>query len=139
MPKSSRSLLIWSQEHKQYVFHTQENAVHWFRKDDEATFSRWLETHTSFAFVGQAGRLSALKETRPCGGSYWYAYRKQGRQAKKRYLGHSDQVTIARLEQEANVLTSQLEPSSLPPEPGRLPSGLILSSKLALPVCHPLW
>jgi hypothetical protein len=29
------------------------------------TFSRWLEAHTSFAFVGHTERLSVLKEARP--------------------------------------------------------------------------
>lgn len=87
MPKPSRSVLIWSQEHEQYEFQAQEHAVQWFREGDEAAFSRWLETHTSFAFVGQAGRLSVLKEARPRGGSYWYAYRKQGRQTRKTLSG----------------------------------------------------
>ncbi|MBV9228884.1 MAG: LuxR family transcriptional regulator, partial [Chloroflexi bacterium] len=136
MPKPLRSVLIWSQEHEQYELQAQEHAVEWFGPGDEAAFSRWLETHTSFAFVGQAGRLSVLKEARPRGAGYWYAYRKQGRQTRKRYLGRTDQVTFVRLEQEANVLTNQLEPSSFLPEPGTLSPELqeiVLSSKLAIP------
>src|SRR5215207_8148534 len=136
MPKPSRYVLIWSHEHEEYELQTQEQPVQWFREGEEATFSRWLDAHTSFAFVGQAGRLSVLKEARSRGAGYWYAYRKQGRQTRKRYLGRTDQVTFVRLEQVAKVLTSQFEPSSFPPEPGTLSSelkGILLSSKLAAP------
>src|SRR5262245_34435147 len=101
MSKPSRYVLIWSHEHEEYELQTQEQPVQWFRPEDEAAFSRWLETHTCFAFVGQAGRLAVLKEARSRGAGYWYTYRKQGRQTRKRYLGRTDQVTFVRLEQVA--------------------------------------
>ncbi|EFH80488.1 LuxR C-terminal-related transcriptional regulator [Ktedonobacter racemifer] len=136
MPKSPRYVLIWSHEQEQYGLQTPEQPVQWFHPGDEAAFARWLEAHTSFAFVGQAGRLSVLKEARPRGSGYWYAYQKQGRQTRKRYLGRSNQVTFARLEQEAQILTNQPELSSFAPEPGTPPSeaqGMLLSSKLSPP------
>ena len=64
MPKPSRNALVWSDESQQYQLHTQGQPVQWFRPGEEATFSRWLEAHTSFAFVGHAGRLSMLNEAR---------------------------------------------------------------------------
>ena len=50
------------------------NSEQWFRSGDEVAFSRWLAEHTAFAFVGKSGRLSILKEARPRGAGYWYAY-----------------------------------------------------------------
>src|SRR5215470_10696702 len=131
MPKPSRHVLIWLPEQEHYELQTQGQSVQWFRPGDEAAFSRWLETHTSFAFVGQAGRLSVLKEARPRGSGYWYAYQKQGRQTRKRYLGRSSQVTFARLEQEAHILTNRPGLSSFAPEPSTPSSevqGMLLSS-----------
>jgi LuxR family maltose regulon positive regulatory protein len=136
MPKPSRHVLIWLPEQEHYELQTQGQPVQWFRPGDESAFSRWLEAHTSFAFVGQAGRLSLLKEARPRGAGYWYAYHKQGRHTRKRYLGRAEQITFARLEQEARVLTSGASPASFVPEPGA-PSfelkGMLLSSKLSAP------
>src|SRR5438105_7987103 len=77
-----------------------------FQRGDDEAFSRWLEKHTAFAFVGKCGRLSVLKEARPGGTGYWYAYRTQDRRTHKRYLGPSARVTFARLEQEAQALSS---------------------------------
>lgn len=136
MPKPSQYTLVWSDESHRYELQTQGQPAQYFRSGEEARFSRWLDAHTSFAFVGQTGRLSLLKEARPRGAGYWYAYHKQGRRTRKRYLGRTDQVTFARLEQEAKVLTSRLEPSSFSPEPGMPLSelqGILLSSKLSLP------
>src|SRR5579859_2332004 len=136
MPKTPRHTLTWSDKLQHYELQTQEQPVQWFYLEDEAAFSHWLDTQTSFAFVGQAGRLSLLKEARPRGTGYWYAYHKQGRRTRKRYLGRADQVTFARLEQEAHILTNRLEPSSFSPEPGMPFStlqGMLLSSKLTPP------
>jgi LuxR family maltose regulon positive regulatory protein len=64
--------------------------------------------------VGQAGRLSVIKEAREGGTGYWYVYRTQKRQTHKRYLGSSDKVTLTRLEQEARVLNTLLPPPLVP-------------------------
>lgn len=136
MPKPSQYALVWSHASQHYELHTQGQLIQCFRPGEEATFSRWLDMHTSFAFVGQNGRLSVLKEARPRGSGYWYAYQKQGRQTRKRYLGRSNQVTFARLEQEAHILTNRPELSSFAPEPGTPSSeaqGMLLSSKLSPP------
>src|SRR6266566_2871772 len=92
-------------ERERYELHLHGQLQQCFQGGDDDVFSRWLEEHTAFAFVGQAGRISALKEARPGGVGYWYAYRTQNRHTRKRYLGPSAKVTLARLEQEALELS----------------------------------
>ena len=53
---------------------------------------------------GQAGRLNVFKEARPRGGGYWYAYHSHQGQARKRYLGRTATLTLARLEAVAQAL-----------------------------------
>jgi LuxR family transcriptional regulator, maltose regulon positive regulatory protein len=101
VPKPSQYVLIWLDERERYELHLHGQLQQCFQRGDDDVFSRWLEEHTAFAFVGQSGRISALKEARPGGAGYWYAYRTQDRHTRKRYLGPSAKVTLARLEQEA--------------------------------------
>ena len=136
MPKTLRHTLVWSDKLQHYELQMQEHPVQWFRPGDESVFASWLETQTSFAFMGYSGRLSVLKEARLRGTGYWYAYHKQGQHTRKRYLGRTDQVTFARLEQEAQALASVPEKTSLTAGPGALSSvftGMVLSSKLSAP------
>src|SRR5437588_12430172 len=113
MPKPSRHALIWSEVHQHYELHIHGHPEQCFSRGDEPAFSRWLDEHTAFAFEGQAGRISVLKEARSRGTGYWYAYRTQNRHTRKRYLGRTAQVTFARLEQEARVLDSSPSAASL--------------------------
>ncbi len=136
MPKQSLHELIWSEAHQHYELHIHGHPQQCFRPGDEPAFSRWLEEQSSFAFVGQAGRISVIKEARPRGTGYWYAYRKQDRQTRKRYLGSTAQVTLARLEQVAKVLTSSSSPAYLSTEPAGQSSEqreALLASKLSPP------
>jgi LuxR family maltose regulon positive regulatory protein len=103
--KPSEYVLIWIHEREHYELHLHGQRQQCFQRGDDDAFSHWLEAHTAFAFVGQAGRISALKEARPGGTGYWYAYRTQDRHTRKRYLGPSAKVTFARLEQEALALS----------------------------------
>ncbi len=105
MSKPSRHVLIWLDEQEHYELHLQGQLQQCFQRGDDDTFARWLEKQTAFAFVGKLGRISALKEARPGGTGYWYAYRTQDRHTSKRYLGPSAKVTLARLEQEAQALS----------------------------------
>jgi hypothetical protein len=143
MPRAPQAQLIWSDLYRHYELHAPDQRVQCFQKGDEPGWLNWLEAHASFAFAGQTGRLSLLKETRPRGSGYWYAYQKQGQQARKRYLGRSNQVTFARLEQEAHALTSQPESASSAPRPDT-PSSEIKrayssQANSLSPVCQPLW
>jgi LuxR family maltose regulon positive regulatory protein len=111
MPKPSLHVFIWSGKHQRYELQSHGHTSQWFHPGDEPAFTRWLEEHTSFAFVGQAGRLSVIKEGRSGGRGYWYAYHKQAKRSRKGYLGPSAQVSFARLEEQARSL------GSLPPSP----------------------
>jgi len=136
MPKPSLHALIWSQEQEQYELYIHGQREQCFRRGDEPAFSRWLAEHTSFAFEGQAGRISVIKEARPGGTGYWYAYRTQDRHTRKRYLGSTTNLTFARLEEQARVLKSSPWPAPLVPEPpGRQDerSVALLSPKLSHP------
>ena len=67
MPKPSRYVLIWLHEREHYELHMHGHLHQRFQRGDDEAFSRWLEEHTSFAFVGKSGRISVLKEARPGG------------------------------------------------------------------------
>lgn len=115
MPKSSLYALIWSQKHQCYELQSQGRVCQCFRPGEEPAFIRWLEEHTCFAFVGQAGRLSVSKEGRSGANSYWYATRGQNRRTHQRYLGATKRLTFARLEQAAKELSGSSLPSPFVP------------------------
>src|SRR5947208_1117767 len=136
MPKPLLHALIWSHEQKHYKLYSHGQPEQCFPPGDEPAFSRWLDGHTAFAFEGQEGRISVLKEARRGGTGYWYAYRTQNRHTRKRYLGRTAQVTFARLEQEARVLDSSPSPASLAKakaSPLSEQKGMLLSTKLSPP------
>ncbi|MBV9231541.1 MAG: LuxR family transcriptional regulator, partial [Chloroflexi bacterium] len=136
MPKALEHTLIWEEKNQQYRLHSHGQAQQEFRREDEAAFSRWLAQQSSFAFVGQAGRLSVLKEARGGGTGYWYAYRTQHRHTHKSYLGSTDKVTLARLEQEARILNTSSPPPvlvSAAPSPSSQQRVIVLSAKLSAP------
>jgi len=136
MPKSSLHVFIWSEKYQRYELQSHGHPNQWFHPGDEPAFTRWLEEHTSFAFVGQAGRLSVIKEGRSGGRGYWYAYHKQARHTHKGYLGLSAQVTFARLEEQARSLGGWSPSHTLARDPVRPVSALsipLLSTKLVPP------
>jgi len=136
MPKPLLHALVWSHEHQLYQLYSHGQPEQWFPPGDEPAFSRWLDEHSAFAFLGQAGRISVLKEARRGGTGYWYAYRTHHRHTRKRYLGRTVQVTLARLEEVARVLTSEFSPLPLAQaktSPSSEQSGSLLSSKLSPP------
>ncbi len=148
MPKLPMYVLRWSEANHGYELAS--NGYTLQSVEQEGEWLSFLETHTSFAFQGREGRLSVIKENRPRGAGYWYAYRTSGQHTGKRYLGSADRVTIARLEKVAGELnhartstqavqnrgeaamlpshpTSLLLPKLLPP---RLPSSLVNRPRL---------
>ena len=136
MPTSSPHSLIWSEARQQYELQSVGQIVRRFRLEDEPAFSCWLTEHSAFSFVGQAGRLSVVKETRPRGTGYWYASRKQDGHTRKRYLGRADSVTFARLEQVAKLLASTSSPAASGlgvAAPSFEQSGVMLISKFSPP------
>src|SRR5207244_1600078 len=116
VPRSSLYALLWSEEHQQYELHIRGQLHQRFHPGESEAFSRWLSEQTSFAFAGQAGWLSVIKEARSAGAGYWYAYRTQDRHTSKRYLGPSAKVTFARLVEAASgfiTMNASTEPDRL--------------------------
>jgi LuxR family maltose regulon positive regulatory protein len=132
MPHLLQHVLIWSYEHQHYILTRDGQPEQGFLPADQSAFSDWLDEHTTFAFLGQAGRISVLKEVRRGGIGYWYAYRTQHRHTHKCYLGRTAQVTFARLEEAAQRLASSPSPAALAEAETTL-----LSSKLAPPQLPP--
>ncbi|GHP00527.1 hypothetical protein KSF_105740 [Reticulibacter mediterranei] len=138
MPKPSSQILLWSEEHQGYDLHIHGQRQRSFHPQDEPAWLAWVQEQMAFAFQGQAGHLSVIKEARPCGSQYWYAYRRQARRTRKRYLGPSARVTFAHLEQTARELTrsssspSRSESIAAAQSPSDQPSSL-LSAKLSTP------
>ena len=137
MPKPSAHALIWSEEHQSYDLHINGQLHHSFRPHDESAWLAWVHEHTTVAFQGQAGHLSLIKEARPRGSSYWYAYRRQAGRTQKRYLGPTARLTLAHLEQIATELTRSSSPSAQAPVPEAPLSSeqrsSLLSAKLSAP------
>jgi hypothetical protein len=72
---------------------------------DSPEWFDWLATLTSFRFVGQQGRFSAHRDTeRGQRTRSWRAYRTIHQHAYKYYLGTTDHLTLAALEQAAATL-----------------------------------
>jgi LuxR family transcriptional regulator, maltose regulon positive regulatory protein len=108
MPSPSLNAVSWNDVRQRYELSTQGRSEQYFHRGDEPAWQSWLAGHTAFAFVGKAGRVSALKEGRLRGAGYWYAYLTQDRQTRKHYLGPSAKVTFDRLEAAAQVLKGEL-------------------------------
>jgi hypothetical protein len=68
---------------------------------DSPEWFTWLARLGSFHFQGKSGHFTARQERKQRGDAYWYAYRKAHKQRLKRYLGTTDKLTLASLEQTA--------------------------------------
>src|SRR5450755_4432529 len=137
MPRVPLHALIWSSDQGLYELSTQGQVVRRFHSGDEAAWLTWLGEVTSLAFHCPSGNLNVYQETRPHGGRYWYAYHTDRDGIRKRYLGRTAQVSLARLEETAQDLsTAQARapdsPSFVSPSPETEP-GLLLLTKLAPP------
>src|SRR5262249_55336055 len=107
MPKAAATLL-WSPERERYEWqHRGENSSYPVSPEDDPGFLRLVDSSSSFAFQGKHGHLTLRKEFRLHGEGYWYAYRSQGRRTRKKYLGRTSSLSIARLEDIAEALTTQ--------------------------------
>jgi LuxR family maltose regulon positive regulatory protein len=95
---------------------------------EEEAWLAWVSTHASFSFQGQAGRLNVLKETRPRGEGYWYAYHAKAGRTRKRYLGRTETLRLSRLEETARTLGYE-SGATQPVDQGMA----VLSSKLSPP------
>src|SRR5947209_5401272 len=115
MPKAAYAL-SWSTTSQTYVLsgpHSDE--AHSIAPDSPAWFA-WLAERSSFAFHGQAGSYTARLETVQRGEHYWFAYQRNRKKLRKKYLGKTTELSIARLEQIARLLhaveTTDMQPLS---------------------------
>jgi LuxR family maltose regulon positive regulatory protein len=137
MPRAPLHALIWSSGQGLYELFTQGQVVRRFLPGDEAAWLTWLGEVTSLAFHSPSGNLNVYQETRPRGGRYWYAYHTDRGGIRKRYLGRTAHVSLARLEETAHVLSmvqapAPDSPSFVPASPENEP-GRLLVTKLAPP------
>ncbi|HZR41707.1 MAG TPA: hypothetical protein VFB12_16420 [Ktedonobacteraceae bacterium] len=100
-------LIEYSKQGTYVIVSSQEGELHLV--PDSAQWFDWLATISSFRFVGPAGRFTACREGR--GSRGWIAHRSVHQQRYKRYLGVTDRLTIASLEQTAATL---LTPAASP-------------------------
>ena len=128
MPRVPLHALIWSREQSIYELYTQGQPQQRFQPTDEAAWLAWLGSATSFAFHGKGGSLNVYLEGRPRGGAYWYAYHTSQGRTRKRYLGRTETLSLARLEETAQTLLREQKPAQA------LDQGmLVLSGRLAPP------
>lgn len=93
---------------------------------------QWLadEAHCIFRFIHPLGNFSARRERRH-DSSYWYAYSRRGGLLQKVYLGRTQELTLARLQQVTQLLAGRF------PSPGP-PQDALLMTKLIPPIVPPL-
>ena len=120
--------LIWSEEQCLYELYTRGQLKLRFRPVEEAAWLVWLGEVTSFAFHGKGGALNIYREKRTRGGTYWYAYHTKEGRTRKRYLGQTESLELARLEETARSLSYAQQPATTT-EQGMM----LLSSRLAPP------
>jgi LuxR family maltose regulon positive regulatory protein len=135
MARAPRHAVNWSAERGLYEWFTQRHVVRRFDAGDDAAWVNWLDEATSFAFHGRLGALNVYQERRPRGGRYWYAYHTDRHGIRKRYLGQTVQVTLARLEATAQALASAAAPATGPAASARSDGKqpLVLAAKLTPP------
>lgn len=110
MLKAAIAQVIWNPQDACYQVHEKAGeGTDPSQMDFESqAWLSWLGQRSSFAFLSRMGyRLTVRKEARARGGSYWVAYRKVGGKLIHTYLGRSEDVTVARLEQVAALLSRQ--------------------------------
>ncbi len=128
MSRAPLHALIWSKEQRLYELYTQGQIEQRFQPAEEAAWLAWLGSVSSFAFHGKGGSLNVYLEKRPRGGAYWYAYHTKEGRTRKRYLGQTESLSLARLEETARSLLHAHEGATTT-EQGMM----LLSSRLAPP------
>src|ERR1051326_8597141 len=112
MSRTPLHALTWSEEQRLYELHTQDRLEQRFQPTDEAAWQSWLREVPSFAFHSPAGSLNVYLERRPRGGAYWYAYHTSQGRTRKRYLGRTEALSLAHLEETARSLWREQPPQA---------------------------
>ncbi len=115
MPKVPMYTLAWSPVRAAYeLYQTHDREALRIVPESPAWFA-WLDQVSSFAFVGKRGHYTARKEAKQRGDRYWSAYLATSKQLTKKYLGKSTDLSLARLEHIAGMLSTQDEAQVPPP------------------------
>src|SRR5205814_224926 len=112
MSRAPLHALIWSAEQRLYGLYTRGQLKLRFRPAEEAAWLAWLREVSSFAFHGKGGSLNVYLEKRPRGSAYWYAYHTKEGHTRKRYLGQTESLSLARLEETARSLLHAQQPAT---------------------------
>ncbi len=109
-----------------YFIYDPDTGQQAFEPDSPDWFT-WLAGRTSFHFKGKHGHFTARREEKKkrdegTSLSYWYAYRKAYGRQHKRYLGSTDALTLAKLEEVA----ASLQTAAL----GSLPDDQVLNTRV---------
>ncbi len=116
MPKVPMYTLAWSSATQAYELSQTRDWGTLRIVPDSPEWFTWLDQVSSFAFSGKRGHYTARKEAKQRGDRYWSAYLAAGEQLIKKYLGKSADLTLARLEQIAGMLSAQSEAQLPPPQ-----------------------
>ena len=140
MPRVPLHALTWSREQNLYELYTQGQLQQRFRPAEEAAWLAWLGSVSSFAFHSPGGSLNVYLERRPRGGVYWYAYHTSQGRTRKRYLGRTENLSLAHLEEIAQTLLREQQPAQALEwgmlvlsgrlSPPRLPNALVERERL---------
>lgn len=130
MPKIIAITLAWSHELQRYVLF--DGSVPLDIVPESPAWFAWLDQITSFGFVCEQGRYTLRKEKKQRGAAYWYAYRGEGKQLTKKYVGKTTDLTPAQLK--ATIVrgdSSQAAPLLAPKlQIPRLPAKLVSRPRL---------
>jgi hypothetical protein len=75
---------------------------------DSPEWFAWLETLSSFRFVGKLGRLTAHREVKRSPRTAWRAHREIRNQSYNHRLGQTECLTITALERAAAALQAHM-------------------------------
>src|SRR6266571_2414027 len=109
MPKVPMYTLAWSSATQAYELSQTRDWGTLRIVPESPSWFVWLDRVSSFAFSGKTGHDTARKEAKQRGDRYWSAYLTAGEQLTKKYLGKTTDLTLARLEHIAGMLSAQSE------------------------------
>ncbi|MBV9691125.1 MAG: hypothetical protein JO202_15615 [Ktedonobacteraceae bacterium] len=107
MPKVPTYTLAWSGTTQAYTLSESRDSGPLNIVPDSPDWFVWLDHVCSFAFWGRAGHYIARKEAKQRGDRYWYACLAVGDKRSKTYLGKTAALSLARLEQVAQLLQAR--------------------------------
>lgn len=88
----------------------------------------WLEEIGSFAFSSREGNHCTLLKERVQRSVYWYAYRTQQGKTRKRYVGRTIDLSLARLEQISALLAKKAPVLQVTPSPNTAQANILPAS-----------